>query len=225
MTDPNDLERRIREKLAAIEEDRRRQKDGLRQSMTELDERLKRYTAVADRLMKIVILPRVAKLADCFAGIQPPEVQRGRHSCVCRFPPNPRFPVTATFELSVTRDGEARNVGIESKRQILPVFYPVDGAGHFVMPLDRVDEQRGTLWVDEQILAFVDAYLRVEVIDQYQDENLVTDPVCGMRINKTNAPAEMEYRSVKYYFCAEQCWRKFAEDPERCLAARPQSVA
>ena len=193
--------------------------------MTELDERLKRYTPVADRLMNSVILPRVAKLADCFAGVQPPEVQRSRHSCVSRFPHNPRFPVTATFELSVTRDGEARHVGVESRRQILPVFYPVDGAGHFVMPLDCVDEQRAAAWVDEQILAFVDAYLKVEVIDQYQNDNLVTDPVCNMRINKTNAAAEMEYRGEKYYFCAEQCRREFAEDPERCLAARPQSVA
>jgi hypothetical protein len=64
-------------------------KNGLRKSMTELDERLNRYTSIGDRLMKIVILPRVAKLADCYAGVQPPEVQRSRHSCVYRFPHTP----------------------------------------------------------------------------------------------------------------------------------------
>jgi YHS domain-containing protein len=219
MIDASDLERRIREKLAASEEGRRRQQDGLRHSMTEMEERLNRYTAVADRLMEAVILPRVAKLADCFAGVQPPEVQRTRHSCVCRFPHNPRFPATATLELSVARDGEVRNVAVESRRQVLPVFYPVNGEGHFVMPLDGVDEQRIAAWVDEQVLAFVDAYLKLETIDHYQDENLVTDPVCGMRINKTNAAAEMEHRGRKYFFCVEQCKRKFAEDPTRYLAA------
>jgi YHS domain-containing protein len=221
MAGTNDLERRIGEKLAANEEGRRRRQDGLRRSMTEMEERLSRYTTVADRLMEAVILPRVAKLADGFRDVQPPEVQRTRHSCVCRFEHSPRFPATATLELSVTRDGEARNVAVESRRQILPVFYPVNGEGHFVMPLDGVDEQRAADWVDEQVLAFVDAYLKLETIDHYQDENLVADPVCGMRINKTNAAAEMEYRGVKYYFCVEQCRRKFAEDPGRYVAARP----
>jgi YHS domain-containing protein len=220
MISTDDLERRILERLAASDDGRRRQRDGLRQSMTEMDERLNRYTAVADRLMEAVILPRVAKLADCFAGVRPPTVERSRHAAVCRFEHSPRFPATATLELSVTRDGEARNVALEIKRQILPVFYPANGEGHLVMPLDAVDERRAAEWVDGQVVAFVDAYLKLEAIDQYQQENLVTDPVCGMRINKTNAAAELEHRGEKYYFCVEQCRRKFAEDPERWIAAR-----
>ena len=42
-----------------------------------------------------------------------------------------------------------------------------------------------------------------------------TDPVCGMKISKSWAVAQMEYRGETYYFCIEECREKFALDPQR----------
>lgn len=221
----NDFESRIREKLAASDESRRTRRDGLSHEMNDLDDRLKRYTVVADRLMKAVILPRVGKLLKCFTDAPPPQVEQTRHTLVCRFPHSARFPATAALELSVTRDGDAHNVALEYGLHILPTFVPVNAEAHLVLPLDAVDEAKGAAWVEERILAFVDAYLKLETADPYQQENMVTDSVCGMRINKVNAASELEYNNETYYFCAEQCRRLFEEKPERYLAAGPAKAS
>jgi YHS domain-containing protein len=222
--DLEELDRQIKERLAANEDFRRQQRNHLTQSMSEMDERLKRYTPVADRLMKDVILPRMAKLAASFAHVQPPEQQQSRHTCTFHFPHTSRFPATVTLEFGLTRDGEARNVAVQYDLQILPVYYPFNAQAHLVMPLDGVDERRVADWVDRQVLAFVDTYLKLETVDQYQGENNVTDPVCGMHFNKQNASAEMECRGVTYYFCSEKCRNAFAEHPERYLSAVPAAA-
>jgi YHS domain-containing protein len=219
MNELTDLEKRINERLAESDIGRQLRQNHLQAQMAELEMRLQRYTAVADRLMESVIRPRMERLAACFAGVQAPEVKQSRHSCVYRFLHSPRFPATVTLELGVTRDGDAQNVALQYALQILPVFTPVDGQAHFVMPLDAVDERQAAAWVEERILAFVDAYLRLETLDVYQDENVATDPVCGMRINKVLAAASLEYRGIRYYFCVDECRRKFAEAPERYLAS------
>ena len=73
-------------------------------------------------------------------------------------------------------------------------------------------------WIDDQIVDFVEAYLRLEHSDSYQTRNLVVDPVCGMVINKNLAAARYDRLGQPYYFCVEECQKKFLEDPERYLA-------
>ena len=40
---------------------------------------------------------------------------------------------------------------------------------------------------------------------------MVTDPVCGMQVNKAFAPAQMSYQGQTYYFCIPECQARFAE--------------
>ena len=42
---------------------------------------------------------------------------------------------------------------------------------------------------------------------------IVTDPVCGMRIDPDDAVAEAEHEGETYYFCSETCRDAFAADP------------
>jgi Cu+-exporting ATPase len=46
----------------------------------------------------------------------------------------------------------------------------------------------------------------------------VTDPVCGMRINKMFAAAQADYQGRTYYFCVPECRAKFVADPDRYLS-------
>lgn len=43
----------------------------------------------------------------------------------------------------------------------------------------------------------------------------VTDPVCGMRIEPSQAAAETNYQGQLYYFCSEECKSKFDRDPQK----------
>jgi YHS domain-containing protein len=224
MASLEELERQIKEKLARSEEACRTQQEQLHKGMMDREARLARYTAVADRLTQEVIRPRLERLAACFDNARLPEGEGGRHTVVCRFERTARFPATATLELGVTRDGEAYSTEVRYSLSILPVFFPFDQQGHLVQPLDVLDEGKVVAWVEEKILGFVDAYLRLETLEAYQAGNEVTDPVCGMRLNKLHAPAQAEYRGVKYYFCVEDCRRKFLAEPDRYLAAVPGSA-
>ena len=220
MADLRKLEKRIKEKLALSEERRQLRQDHLQQRMAETEARHQRYTALADRLMQEVIRPRMEKLVSFFDNARMPETRNSRHNSCCQFEPTPRFPATARLEMGVSRDGEFRTLVLEYELEILPVFFAVEGRDHLRMFLDEVDEAKATAWVEGKLLNFVDAYLCLETSGHYQEKNIVTDPVCGMRINKAFAPAQMTYQGRAYYFCVSECRARFAEDPERYLAGR-----
>ena len=41
----------------------------------------------------------------------------------------------------------------------------------------------------------------------------VTDPVCGMQFDQSQAAAQTVHEGTAYYFCSEECRRTFEEDP------------
>ena len=42
---------------------------------------------------------------------------------------------------------------------------------------------------------------------------MVTDPVCKMTIEESNAAGKSEYSGKTYYFCAPGCKAKFDQNP------------
>jgi YHS domain-containing protein len=217
VTDLTELERKIRERLSLSEERERLQQSHFQQQMTEAEARHRNYTAVADRLIREVVRPRMEKLKSQFDNARMLETRCSRHRCCCQFEHTARFPATASLEFSVTRDSEIKQVILQFEMQILPVFFSVDGEDKLAMTVEEVNDAKIGAWVEAKILQFVDSYLRLETSDYHQQGNMVTDPVCGMRVNKAFAPAQMTYRGQTYYFCVPECQVRFAENPERYL--------
>jgi YHS domain-containing protein len=216
----DELDKQIRQRIAASEERRHKDHEYLTHGMAELEERLRRYNQVANHLVKELIRPRLGKLAGYFENAWVSIEQHGGHGCVCEFAKTPRFPATATLAFEVTRDGQAHTVEIDYNVSIIPAFSPVPRPDRLTVPLEGLNDEKVAAWVEEKILAFVDAYLRLETAEEYQAANTVIDPVCGMSLNKSRAPASMEYGGAIYYFCVEECRRRFAENPERYLSGR-----
>jgi YHS domain-containing protein len=219
MSGLSELEQRIQEMLTATEQRKQVEQNHLHQGMMEFEQRHQRFTAVADRLVQNVLRPRLQKLAEHFdnarlLGCDP----TGQHQCVCRFDHTPRFPATAKLELAVSRDGQCETLLVLYNLEILPVFFAFQGHDQLSFPLDRVSEEQVAAWVDEKIIGFVETYLRLETTDPYHTEDLVTDPVCGMRINKVYAAGQLEHQGQTFYFCVPECRQKFAENPSMYLA-------
>ena len=42
----------------------------------------------------------------------------------------------------------------------------------------------------------------------------VSDPVCGMTIEETDAVATVEHEGKTYNFCSQDCAEEFTENPE-----------
>lgn len=213
MSDVQSLEQLIREKLQAAEGKRRTHADHMRQRMGELDRRTVRFNEIAAPLLESVIRPRVKALADQFENARLVEAERGH--CPCMFQHTDRFPASVQLDIFVTADGHIESLLVCYRLEILPVFFQFDGHDQRAFPLDQVGDQQVAAWVDGKITEFVDTYLRLENADAYQRENMVRDPVCGMAVNKNWAAASAEHAGRMYYFCIDECRRRFEQDPQR----------
>lgn len=48
---------------------------------------------------------------------------------------------------------------------------------------------------------------------------MATDPVCGMSVEPSEAPARIEHEGVTYYFCCQACRDAFQAQPEQYIGA------
>lgn len=215
MDEIEELERQIQERLTVAEQRRNLHQEHLRQRMTETEARYRRFNAAADRIVQDVIRPRMERLAGRFDNAELEAPRPNSHHVTCRFHRTDRFPASTSLDLGVTHDVRIEELLATYRLEILPIFMKFEGKDQLGFPMDAVDEGQLTEWVDRKILQFVDTYLRLEQVEPYQRDNVVTDPVCGMRISKPLAASQAEYRGQTYYFCVEDCRRKFAEEPAR----------
>ncbi len=44
------------------------------------------------------------------------------------------------------------------------------------------------------------------------------DPVCGMQVERSHAPANVRHSHNHYFFCSDRCAERFKEDPERFVS-------
>lgn len=51
-----------------------------------------------------------------------------------------------------------------------------------------------------------------------------TDPVCGMEVHETLAPATTQHAGETFYFCSSRCLGKFLDDPAAYLEDQPIQV-
>lgn len=105
---------------------------------------------------------------------------------------------------------------------ITPSFTRYDQFDRLEQPLDGVDFEAVTQWVEDRLSAALHAYLHVEETDRSQEQALATDPVCHMRVVKDRAAGYHDYRGRRYYFCATSCRDEFAADPQRYVKLEPE---
>jgi YHS domain-containing protein len=218
MSELTDLERTIQERLAVQQERAQQHYNHQAERMHDWQKRHERYTALADHLVKDIVRPRLEMLASHFDNAKLLcDDRTGRHTCVCTFEHTARFPATARLEFAVSRDGSADNVWLFYDLSILPVYFHFNGQDRMLIPVDLVNDKEVAAWFDDKITRFLDSYLAVEMVDQYQSENEEIDPVCGMRVNKLYAGEPVNYQGRAYYFCIPECRAKFLAEPERYL--------
>ncbi|MHB1505043.1 MAG: YHS domain-containing protein [Acidimicrobiales bacterium] len=51
------------------------------------------------------------------------------------------------------------------------------------------------------------------------------DPVCGMQVERANAPATDSYEDRPYFFCSDRCAERFAAEPASFAGQRARAEA
>jgi len=209
MKGTDDFAGQIESRLSSIEQEIHRRQEKAEQHMAALAERLGAYGRLVARLMPECVRPRMERLASYFDNAELSEADR-KPQCEIQFRHSPRFPATVALRLSLEHDEDCQELTVAYNVEILPVFLQYERHDEVSFPLDAVDEGELAEWIEGKLLAFLDTYLRLETVDQYQQENLVTDPVCHMRITKLTAVAHLDFGGHRFYFCSTICRDKFA---------------
>jgi YHS domain-containing protein len=209
---PEKFSRQIEARLVAARREPRWQPAEAAQFMAELEPRRRQFEEIAPRLVKSIIRPRLQAVASYFPNVAPDRGDRSDRSTFW-FGYCERFPADTKVEIAIEHDERIENLVIHYELHIMPVFLKFEPLEKLTMPLASVDEQVIAEWVEAKLLAFLDTYLRLDRgQDDFEDE-VVVDPVCGMRISRSSAGATMDYRGHPYYFCSKDCRQRFAKEP------------
>lgn len=221
MNDLEPLEARLDAMLCATEEQRVQWQQHAQERMRENEEKAGRFNKAAVVLMATVIRPRMELVVRKFKnGSLVDADASAAYRCTCVFDHTTQFPASTKLEFAVGPDERLENLVISYHLEILPVFISFKGMDHFSLPLNAIDEKAVSAWIDDRLADFTATYLQLETAHAYQQENMETDPVCGMPVNRNWAKAQMEYGGRTYYFCIEDCHTQFAAEPERYATKR-----
>jgi YHS domain-containing protein len=209
------LESRIDRELTEAETRIDAIRDQAGRDFREQQRRREEFRKVAGRILERGGYP-LQKLADRFenAELTRTDDHGGRHVLV-RFKHTPRFPATAELRVDIAHDEEIRKVLVFCDVKILPVFLDFDRGGSISFDLSAVDDEKLLGWLEDRIVAFVRDYLRIPFVEEYQRENLVTDPVSAQRFSKLFAAGEAVHRGHTYHFLSPETKAAFEADPAR----------
>ena len=185
--------------------------------MAKISQRHRQFDRISDTLMKDAVQPRLQAMIAFF------ENAKLMHSndplrCKCWFGYSLRCAASIRLEFACGHDDLIENLILSCELEILPAFIKYDRHDRMIIRLDAVDQEAVAIWVEDKLLDFVGTYHRLERANRDLSEVLVTDPVCGMRINRTEAAASMEHQGHPFYFCAAACRDRFAENPKRYMS-------
>jgi YHS domain-containing protein len=216
------LEQDIRVKLALATDRRLSEQESDARITDGRERRREAYQRAARQLMASVIRPRIEKVMAFFpnALLSPAEVSTESQWC-CRFQKTPEFPASTKLSFLVSPDTEIETAIVTYDLEILPIYFQFQGHDQLVVPIAGLFDGRIEAWLDAKLLGFVDTYLQLQTLDQYQLASQVADPVCGTRINRTAAAAQVAYEGQTYYFCRDECRRQFEFDPLHYVKGAP----
>ena len=212
MGDLIDFAKRIKEQLDRSNREPQWTSGDAERYMAELGQRRERYVEIAKHLMSTVIQPRLELVASYFpnaaAGTKEPEGH-----CSYWFGFNERFPTSAKVSFSVEHDARYEQLLVAYDVSMVPVFVKFNEHDKLIGTFDNLPDEKVAAWVEQRLTDFLEAYLQVDRGRDDFVEEPATDPVCGMRINRSSAAASTTYHGHPYFFCNESCLNQFTANP------------
>jgi YHS domain-containing protein len=179
--------------------------------------RHRHFEEAATSLLPAVIQPRLAALAEQFPSAR---LLTNGHRSWCWFASSDRFPITAKIEFTLEHDESLEHLFVRYDACLMPVFVRFQPHDKLTVPLDRIETQQIAAWIEERIFEFLQTYLGHDRGGDDLDEDLLTDPVCGMRLRRSDVRGQAEYRGHAYAFCSTECKEKFEAQPQDFVTVR-----
>lgn len=187
--------------------------------MQEIETRRANFTQIAARLNEAIVQPRLETLAGFFPNACVVKDEPLGH-CASWFGYSERFPASTKVAFAIEHDIRYEKIIVRYDVSMTPRFIKFVDHDALTLPGKSEDELIAT-WVEERLLEFLDAYLRIDRGTLEFVEDAATDPVCGMRIGRSAAAASECHRGHPYFFCSASCQKLFVENPSAYVEVRP----
>jgi YHS domain-containing protein len=207
MAEVDSLLKRIDAEFAALEN---RIKQAQAEKVHEHQERQKRLAAFEKLLAELpaVWQPRLEALTRKFGDKVKviPKVTSSSREGTFDFQSNL---ARIRLRLSASTDLDVRKLVLDYNLEILPILMKFESHQQAEWPLDAIDREAITRWIDDRLVDFVKTYLALHQNEYYLKGHMVEDPVAGIRFPKLAAAATLERDGKTYYFIGEETRREF----------------
>jgi YHS domain-containing protein len=187
--------------------------------MAALRSRRLQFEEAARSLVATVIKPRLETVAGFFPSARALADEQACR-CWCWFASSDRFPVIAKVEFVLEHDESVEHLFVRYEACLMPVFIRFQPHDKLTTRLDAMNPEQSASWVEERTYEFPEAYLHHDRGQDDLDEDILTDPVCGMRLRRSDVRAQADYRGHPYFFCSAECRDKFERKPEGFVTVR-----
>jgi YHS domain-containing protein len=208
MSDVNELAKRIEGAFSAVKDKAQEQ---MRQRLQEFQARqgqLKEYEEAQAQIVDIA-RPRLEALAKR-AGERvkvTSAVSQTRRAATFEFKSS-KAKMDLTF--AVAPDQELKRAVVECDLKVVPVLWKFDSHAEFATPIDKIDADGLTRWLDDRILSFVGLFLQVHEAEIFDKAEMVEDPVERISFPKFAAGATLEHEGKTYFFIDDRTRAEFA---------------
>ncbi|MBO0697172.1 MAG: hypothetical protein J2P46_02145 [Zavarzinella sp.] len=209
MTEVSELAKRIDAALSGVNEKARQQAQQRLREYQGRQELLKEYEKAQAKIVEIA-KPRLEALAKR-AGDRvqvTPAASQTRRSATLEFK-SAKARINLTF--SVAPDQEVKRAVVEYDLKVVPVLWKFDSHSEFSTPVDNVDADGLTVWLDDRILSFVDLFIQIHEGEIFEKAEMVEDPVAKISFPKFAAAATLEQGGKTYFFIDEKNKTEFSK--------------
>lgn len=128
------------------------------------------------------------------------------------------------LRFSASTNADATTVVFSYDLRIIPILMQFDSHSELEFPIDAVDREKATQWLDDCIVTFVRTYLSLHENEYYLKGHMVTDPVNNVRFPDFAAAATLERDGKTYYFVSTETKQQF-EQTQGKTSTKPQPAA
>jgi YHS domain-containing protein len=207
MADINNLASRLDAEFSALEQKIKNFQAQKTQQFTQYQQRLEKLGKVFDQLREIW-RPRLELLFKKFEGRVQAKPHIAPSSREASFEFQSRL-ARVRLKLAAFTDRDIDNVILSYDLEIIPVLMRFKQHDEIAFPLDKVDKEAATKWIDDRIMDFVQTYFSMGENEIYLKDHMVEDPIIHVSFPKIAAATTLEWKGKTYYFVGEETRREF----------------
>lgn len=114
-----------------------------------------------------------------------------------------------TLRFTFVHDSDVRHMILEYDLEIVPMLMKIDNHATRKLPLEAFDQQAAAQWLEDRMVSFIRTFVELNGNQYYLKDQMVEDPIAGVRMPRSIARETVDWNGRKYYFICADTRREF----------------